>query len=69
MNRMRLSFGMLDDERAAVADILAKCNESYTGDEIWQRLNEAGFFIIPEKWLLSNVVANKIIKDGPDTNK
>jgi hypothetical protein len=64
MNRMQLDFGMIEQEQAKVADILTKGNEYYSGYEIWQRLNEAGFFIIPEKWLLNNVTADKIIKDG-----
>ena len=68
MNKLVLSFGMTQNHAEVVQKLLVEGNQSFTGLELWQHLNDAGYFIVPQQWLLNNVKADKIIH-GIDANK
>ena len=51
MNRLKVQLGLTGDEIMQIRELLVRGNENYSGQEIWERLNEFGFMIVPVAWL------------------
>ena len=59
-NRIKLSevhakLAYSNDQVAAIENILVAGNSDYTGEEIWAKLNAAGYVIVPTKLVLDAV--------------
>ena len=56
-NRIKLSevnakLAFSNEQVDAIQKLLSAGNEAYCGEEIWQRLNQAGYVIVPTKLVL-----------------
>ena len=60
-NKLRVHFDMTQAETDLMLHLLVEGNDSFTGEEILGRLNDQGYFIVPQLWLIANVKADKFI--------